>query len=690
MNISKIAVKNFRLLKDVELSLEDNTTVIVGRNNSGKTSLTELFRQLLSEKYLTFKLEDFSLSVHDKFWEAFLLKNSGAEENIIRAVLPTIEVTLSIVYDKGTPELGILSDFIIDLDPDSNEVKALIEYKLKEGKISELFEDIVFQPDAEETAKKSTFFKLLRERVLRLFATYLTAIDPTDSTNIKPLEIGKLRTLLQAGFINAQRGLDDETNKEKDILGKILERILNTAQSEMASSEDQTNAKALEEAVKEIQEKIDSDFNEQLNKLIPALSIFGYPGLSDPQLSTETILDVQRLLENNTKIRYSKNDGVSLPETYNGLGSRNLIYILFQIFEFFKSYKAKIIAPGLHLIFIEEPEAHMHPQMMEVFIRKLQDIVNKFVMDYNENQPWPVQFIVTTHSTHIANEADFESIRYFLCTKDNGNYTRVKDLRNGIGGHSFDEDREFLHKYLTLTRCDLFFADKSILIEGPTERILMPEMIKKVDALIQNENNLSSQYISVIEVGGAYTHHFFKLLEFLELRTLIITDLDSVRSEISQNGKMANHKCKVADGSLTSNASIKKWFDDSNISPITLISKPENEKIKNILRIAYQIPENGSSICGRSFEDAFMLANIPLCNVEGTTDEEKAEDAWKKAQSVDKKTDFALKYAISKKEWIVPEYIKEGLLWLAENLPEEEIEQNIAGAGDEAAAEGEA
>ena len=49
MNITSTKIKNFRLLSDVELALEKETTVIVGRNNSGKTSLTEVIRRFLQQ-----------------------------------------------------------------------------------------------------------------------------------------------------------------------------------------------------------------------------------------------------------------------------------------------------------------------------------------------------------------------------------------------------------------------------------------------------------------------------------------------------------------------------------------------------------------------------------------------------------------------------------------------------------------
>ena len=64
MKIKDITVQNFRLLENVELCLEDDTTLIVGRNNSGKTSLTELFRRLLDDRVPRFRFEDFSLGMH--------------------------------------------------------------------------------------------------------------------------------------------------------------------------------------------------------------------------------------------------------------------------------------------------------------------------------------------------------------------------------------------------------------------------------------------------------------------------------------------------------------------------------------------------------------------------------------------------------------------------------------------------
>src|SRR6185369_8263801 len=97
MYISKVLVRNFRLLESVELALEDRTTVVVGRNNSGKTSLTELFRILLEGGTPRFRLEDFSLGVHEQFWKAFeLYRENSTNETSIRDALPAIRVEIFI------------------------------------------------------------------------------------------------------------------------------------------------------------------------------------------------------------------------------------------------------------------------------------------------------------------------------------------------------------------------------------------------------------------------------------------------------------------------------------------------------------------------------------------------------------------------------------------------------------------
>lgn len=659
MRVSTIKVHNFRLLRDVTINLDAGATLLVGKNNSGKTTLAEVFTRFLQSKDLHFTLADFSAECYPQFleaWEAY----TASDEEKARQLLPEISLTVEISYSKELPEYGPLAAAIVDLDPECTTAVLRFNYSLSGGSLSKLFGDVTNYQAKGEKPELESLLDTIKDQIGKSYARSIFAIDPADETNTRQLEIKDARNILTVHFLKAQRGLDDEKERPKDLIGRLLQNLFDTANHATDNSDLKNIAEELTAAVSDIEKDLGSKVNNMVEGLLPALKDFGYPGLNDPGLKAETRLDVERVLGNHTSIRYKGVAGVTLPESYSGLGSRNLILILLTLLSYYREYAKRESLPGLHLIFIEEPEAHLHPQMQEVFISQIKLLSENFPPLNENGQKWMPQFVVSTHSSHIVNRASFSTIRYFRVEKvqdgEFGHQTKVLNLAQAEG-----IDEKFLHQYLTLTRADLFFADKAILVEGISERLIVPAYIKKTN------HKLSNQYITLMEVGGAYAYIFFPLLKFLNIPALIITDIDAVGAHEDQDKKQ-NVATTVHKGKTTSNATIKNWFPvESRQQPTKLLEAAETgEIIRDNLYLAFQVPEEGQQACGRTFEDAFLLANPSVEALELTGDFNQYERRARDAASKFKKSDFALRFAICETNWELPRYIRNGLDWLAD------------------------
>ena len=682
MRVESAHIKGYRLFEDESISFDDSTTIIVGRNNSGKTSFVELFYKFFgSGKPAKFSVDDFSRNQRKSLQEAANTwqqsQESTAEElrdglasieNEAIDKLPEITLEIEFSYNENEPATP-LANLILDLDPDRHDALLSCRYYIAKPYdfLNEFYE-----------SKYDDIVEFTRRRTNHFTCEYM-AVDKEYRSNYRPLQPSDVSKALSCDFIYAQTLFDDTALDKGHGLSKGFERYYNT----LASSEETLDQ--LENAIQEISDKLDGEYANLFKSVFEDLNTFGVNGMSALQTVTvRSSFEPETLMKDSTKVFYRDEAGQYLPEAHNGLGFTKLIFLVLQLVSFLKAHEKKKPIPGTSLIFIEEPEAHLHPQMQSVFIRS--------ITEYIQSKTWNAQLVITTHSSHIIAESGFKGIRYIKVGSQatltgaqatNESYTslQIKDLtefKKGLERNSEDDTLRFLEQYMELRRCDMFFADKIILVEGTTERLLLPKMIEKVDSILGNTTSpLAHNYISLIEVGGAYAFKFRELLQFLGVPTLVITDIDSV--DPSNN----RQKCKTSEtGAVTSNTTLKDWIP-RRMSIKDLLEKGtlETQLESDNVRVCYQIPEDDGIAVGRSFEEAFIIANAEIFEKQASktshaskfrpnkhryyTAVEIREQSYDIAGQITTKSDFAFDILMLD-GWKTPKYIEEGLKWLAQ------------------------
>lgn len=662
LHLDAITLQNFRLISQAHINLDTESvaTVFVGPNNSGKTSVAEALRVFLTAgAQRAFSFDDFWAGTHiafDAFEQAVI---AGGE----LPPLPVIRLELRFVYSDAAEDLAVADELLMDLDEANSEVILRIDYGPRSADL--LRDELKAQKQLNEERKLT---ELLRGSLERHYETrwYKVSLDGASADLIAPKDAaGLVARLIKVDFLPAQRHMEDqEATSQATKLSRLLHvhyehRFKNMDPASYASVQAVVDAQAVELTAK---------YGDAFKEVVEALELFGYP--DTPEISVRAELSAGAIFKDSTKVYYVAPFDVAehavggppvaaatyqLPERFNGLGFKNLIYMVLQL----KSYRDSLrredgFRPRVHLIVVEEPEAHLHPQMQTVFLNK----VRSFLGPQGEEGS---QLVITTHSSHITAAAGLTAIRYF---RRKGGRAAIKDLMTfkasqNAAGHS--AAFEFVSKYLTLTRCDLFYADKAILIEGTVERLLLPHMIELAKA---EGVELTQTYLSIVEVGGAYAHVFKDFLKFLEIPTLIITDLDAVTDK--------RKKCAVADGVTTSNATLKSWLPGKQ-ALADIRAANADERTDGLIRVSFQVPETPAGRCARSFEELFCYANAQWivdnrAKLLGTADLFDYADAA--ALTADAfgiefpKADFALDLMVTG-GWRTPTYIRDGLEWLA-------------------------
>lgn len=589
MKIHSIHIKNFRKLKNCHIDFGEKETVFVGANNSGKTSAISAIVWFLknNEKFTLKEFTATNWALIDRLGDQWLAKDPVDDTLLDSHQWDDIVPSLDIWIDVADGEQYRVNHLIPSLSTWDGKVvgvrcqyvpkdvkKLYVDYKDAKGKAAALQSTEEWQkassPDlfpknlCDFLAKGSN----LRDYFEVKYYIIDFAIEPTDEDMVQvtpnnDLEKNPLEELIRVDTILASRDFSDpegQSDSDIDTLSKQFQKYYSNSNSEeeVLMPEDLELVSGIAKA----NETYDAKLTKTFEMPVEELKNINYPGFQNPEIKIRSKIQIEEAIKHESAVQFAIQGmaELALPEKYNGLGYRNLISIYLKLMDFREKW-LKVLSEGkniepIHLVFVEEPEAHLHAQAQQVFVKKAFDALcnNQIIKD---NAWLNTQLVLSTHFNHVVNELGLNCMRYFKRVMDNKiPISNVINLSGAFG--TDDETEQFVTRYIRLTHCDIFFADAVILAEGPAEKILVPSFLTKAD--------LDSYYVSVIEVNGRHAHSFRSLIDKIGIPTLIVTDIDATKTTVD-DGKEKQESVITAKGMgyKTGNPTIQNWLPSKNL-----------------------------------------------------------------------------------------------------------------------------
>lgn len=463
-------IQNFRSCIDVTIKFQSSLTLIVGENNSGKSNVIDALR--LATPPLSGR--------RSKYFEIDDDPSFGSRDPIQL----TAEFSDLTRYQKG--------QYITALD-------------MKSGNV---FYTTRFTPD--ESLPRHSRVERLAGRVPSPDS------EPDKREQINHVYLEPLR--------DAQRELDSATGSRLSLIIKYL-----TEESDRDNFLSQAN-----KGLKELEgHTVVTDTKDSIQGHVTDLTA--------PVRSQAIGLEFEKLklhrLTRGLRLKMAEH-GVELSDlAESGLGYANLLYMASVILELQNAQHAE-----LTLFLVEEPEAHLHPQLQAVLLDYLQDKAEESVRPDDNGPAGRIQVIATTHSPNLASSVGTKNIvalrtKQFAAPvgeKNDAADATVEDqatakMRNATVAVPLcdimlsDAERRKIDQYLDVSRAELLFTPRAILVEGISEAVLLPVLAKhSVFAGRKDERALYRKFrgTSIINVGS---------VDFTPYLKLLLREVDGVR-----------------------------------------------------------------------------------------------------------------------------------------------------------------
>ena len=456
MKISRLIIKNYRNLKDIDICLGE-TVVLIGENNSGKSNLLRAVTLPFLTDESSFSGKNLSwIDINDiakeKYYHYIIENQKSIVDGTIKCAdfikeMPVVKVEVQLKAD--VTENYFVKDLSYSVE--NGELVNGLRYEYKPSKVEEIFKlvkHILMQETVDEISIKKVKMNLLPTE----FYAYSITVPDKGSVAYDTLKLYKYTAL------EAER---DEFSRTKERLGsKSLVKVLQMGLSDDDKLKVEKEYNHFFEELKTVS-KMDHVINwQEESELEDAKEFFEHISILPNMPPMQTILNSIRLGYSDAEL------------TLQGLGYRNLILLLVLI----NSLMGKKNDVALNVLTIEEPEAHLCINNIRLMSSFLKVFASK-----NKS----AQLFYSTHSTELINKMDLKNV---VIVHEGNAFSLLQELE--------EEERDYLTKNPNLDLFKLFFSKKCILFEGISEEML-------IRSYLDSKNELSD--IELISFHKGYT-----------------------------------------------------------------------------------------------------------------------------------------------------------------------------------------